>query len=788
MASILNDKELITNKNIPNLYLWLDDNVHKTYAKEILPLAVAYTASLLDYFFRGEMEISRGEEDNIKIKNLSGEEMNGKFTFYYDAIDGTRQPVPGGAWELSLLSMGTKNDTSPALRLPEPQDIHPKENYILVFEGTFGNEKTAVVGKVWERNPPGEVIIFHLKDGEPSIGIGDKSLLGAGQNQGAPPRKLMVYNASKLGMNLGSAKLPIVAKRFPNYRGLGKEENVGPIWFIRMPFEFQGDRKLGHSFFEISARSVHKDYLYEEKTGQFYYIQDSYSLDYPFNAGGTYIYVRDGLFLKAYLFDFEKKEVRLYMDRYITSEMGEVDFIDEEGNYYWVADTIFLDGQIAGGLMTWPSHAAIHGVVDDYTYKLYDSGSSPLWVYGMWLGAAPSIYPCRDSIGPRWDQARRNNRGNLVSRIKKRNIFTGMINVHQDYNMKYQAGNITFAETPYSGMDWEGKLKNRVHEDLSMQGFQSISWHHYRNCLTGLGAGNSFVLFPYEDYFNIDYGNADEFHFDCAVDSLPHESILASEVDTEPFGGAAPFGEKGPWGYRQTYQGNLLNRYQEIRRTLGLEYVSTQTSHLVDSGIRIHLHWVRPWYGATAYSFGGSGAERGWPYSHSHSESIKTEENDIDASVLKWPYGSSPFYTIKREQWISTYDRRLSVFSGSDPTQPGWWAKFPGSRDGRSVGDPQPIENVETFINDPIDPVFYLVTPYGYESIEESSYEHLRGWAFLEGQSVLVQGLTSDDFSLHRLWSSGNRIDETLAAKVGVPISDILGVIFLPNFVGNEKD
>ncbi len=39
-------------------YMWLDDNVHNTYAKELLPRAVGYSAGLLDYFFRGNIEIT----------------------------------------------------------------------------------------------------------------------------------------------------------------------------------------------------------------------------------------------------------------------------------------------------------------------------------------------------------------------------------------------------------------------------------------------------------------------------------------------------------------------------------------------------------------------------------------------------------------------------------------------------------------------------------------------------------------------------------------------------------
>ena len=45
--------------------LYRDEEAHKDYAKKLIPRAVGYSAGLLDYFFRGEIEISlpdqRGE-------------------------------------------------------------------------------------------------------------------------------------------------------------------------------------------------------------------------------------------------------------------------------------------------------------------------------------------------------------------------------------------------------------------------------------------------------------------------------------------------------------------------------------------------------------------------------------------------------------------------------------------------------------------------------------------------------------------------------------------------------
>ena len=43
---------------VNNLALYLDDKCHDDYARKLIPRAVAYSASLLDYFFRGSIEIT----------------------------------------------------------------------------------------------------------------------------------------------------------------------------------------------------------------------------------------------------------------------------------------------------------------------------------------------------------------------------------------------------------------------------------------------------------------------------------------------------------------------------------------------------------------------------------------------------------------------------------------------------------------------------------------------------------------------------------------------------------
>lgn len=128
------------------LTLHLDNRCHEEYAQHLVPRAVGYSAGLLDYFFRGKLEVIPVGPDRIKIKNLSSEAMNGGFYLYYDAIDGNRKLVRGGSWSLSLAA----SEISEALNFTEPTDVPESGKYILVFRGKLGNESDAVVGKVWQ--------------------------------------------------------------------------------------------------------------------------------------------------------------------------------------------------------------------------------------------------------------------------------------------------------------------------------------------------------------------------------------------------------------------------------------------------------------------------------------------------------------------------------------------------------------------------------------------------------------------------------------------------------------
>jgi hypothetical protein len=115
----------------------------------LLPRAVAYSAALLKYFFRGQLE-ARVELDHsttppasrlLVTNRTSGEAMTGDFTLHYDAADGTRKVLQ--QWGPLTLA---PDQTSDPLPLPTPADQADPGRYLVVFRGQLGTEPDAVVG------------------------------------------------------------------------------------------------------------------------------------------------------------------------------------------------------------------------------------------------------------------------------------------------------------------------------------------------------------------------------------------------------------------------------------------------------------------------------------------------------------------------------------------------------------------------------------------------------------------------------------------------------------------
>lgn len=125
----------------------MNDRNHKAYADILVQRAVGYSAGLIKYFFRGEIELLRdiNNTNNYIIKNLSTERMQGTFAVYYDLSSGERRQVPGAVWD--NVTVGPKGEIG-NLSFTTPTDFADpnRVEYFLVFNGDLGEETRSSQG------------------------------------------------------------------------------------------------------------------------------------------------------------------------------------------------------------------------------------------------------------------------------------------------------------------------------------------------------------------------------------------------------------------------------------------------------------------------------------------------------------------------------------------------------------------------------------------------------------------------------------------------------------------
>lgn len=128
----------------------LDDRVYHDYAARLLPRAIGYSAALLDYFFRGRLEVAFGEAPMdparvlLNVTNGSAEPLGpGTLTVYTDDSSGTRQPVPGAT--LAFETAVAPGELLPPIPLAASFQSSP---LAVVYHGRLGGEDEAVIGRV----------------------------------------------------------------------------------------------------------------------------------------------------------------------------------------------------------------------------------------------------------------------------------------------------------------------------------------------------------------------------------------------------------------------------------------------------------------------------------------------------------------------------------------------------------------------------------------------------------------------------------------------------------------
>jgi len=116
-----------------------------------IPRAVGYSAGLLDYFFRGKLDVALVEGAggasglDLQVTNRSPDPLGpGKLTLYTEDANGLRREVAGASRNLETAV--PQHEDLPGLPITLPAG--DPERFVAVFEGTLGQEQGAVIGQV----------------------------------------------------------------------------------------------------------------------------------------------------------------------------------------------------------------------------------------------------------------------------------------------------------------------------------------------------------------------------------------------------------------------------------------------------------------------------------------------------------------------------------------------------------------------------------------------------------------------------------------------------------------
>lgn len=187
----------------------------------LTPRAVAYSAGLINYFFRGRLDAEPVGPGTMLVKNLSPEEMQGSFGLYYDDALDVRQPVnitacrvgetdvpvdQGGCAGATLAAIGVDPKAGLLVTFDAPGNAKNPGEYMLVFNGRLGEEAPeggsvgAVAGKlvsnpyngvlyVAGENSAGQVLFFKVdKSGISMVPFGQRGPFQSVSNPGIRER------------------------------------------------------------------------------------------------------------------------------------------------------------------------------------------------------------------------------------------------------------------------------------------------------------------------------------------------------------------------------------------------------------------------------------------------------------------------------------------------------------------------------------------------------------------------------------------------------------------------
>ena len=235
----------IFNEDVGAGHMYLDGTNFDAANAFLLPRAVAYSASFLDHFFRGRMQLASSTFTatsvslTVRISSKQGLVWRGQpanqsdgieWSVYYDNVNGARVRVPLTNEDLgnATLSAGDTYEVS----FPTPADVDTTKNkpYVLVFNGDIGDER-AVAGLAFG---PAEASFLLTPDYTPLDSIGGARVV---QRQGGVWK--VTQQANRVAGNVdwkGRESGEVVSWQGPpsRYFGLGEQTRAlyrgGALW------------------------------------------------------------------------------------------------------------------------------------------------------------------------------------------------------------------------------------------------------------------------------------------------------------------------------------------------------------------------------------------------------------------------------------------------------------------------------------------------------------------------------------------------------------------------------
>jgi hypothetical protein len=220
----------------------MDDRVQEDYGRLLLPRAVGYSVSLLDYFFRGKLDVDLSTDPNdatvvrVEGTNASTEKLDGgTLELYGEDANGVRTAATTVGSTVVTADPG--QPVLASFRLPANA-----EKLMAVYKGKLGNEipqgtpgsadyfSGAVIGKLlgrerveqiftdftrwYVRNPQGVFPLPVLKSEVDDLQWGDDSDMMVGRSRLGPGEANKFYSY-RLNRQSGSTNIPVVTVSQP---------------------------------------------------------------------------------------------------------------------------------------------------------------------------------------------------------------------------------------------------------------------------------------------------------------------------------------------------------------------------------------------------------------------------------------------------------------------------------------------------------------------------------------------------------------------------------------------